>query len=127
MGVDQPRITTQTLKVLDVLMSPSEDGISGAEITRSTKLASGTLYPILFRLEEAGWVESHWETEDPHELGRPRRRFYRITGVGARKARAEFRDIAPSFKEFAWRGLRVLGYLFSASLLLRYRASWSRR
>lgn len=103
MGIDEPRITAQTLKVLAILMSRTKDEISGAEIARSTKLASGTLYPILFRLEEAGWVESHWETEDPHELGRPRRRFYRITGVGARKARVAVRDVVASFKEFAWR------------------------
>jgi PadR family transcriptional regulator, regulatory protein PadR len=84
-------------------MSRSQDEISGAEIARSTKLASGTLYPILLRLEEAGWVESRWEIEDPHELGRPRRRFYQVTGIGVRKARSAFSDVAVSLKEFAWR------------------------
>jgi DNA-binding PadR family transcriptional regulator len=103
MGIDQPRITAQTLKVLAVLMSRRQDEISGAEIARSTKLASGTLYPILLRLEEAGWVESCWETEDPHDLGRPRRRFYHVTGVGAQKAKSALRDVAVSIKEFAWR------------------------
>ena len=86
MGIGQPRTTAQTLKVVATLMSRIQDEMSGAEIARSTKLASGTLYPILLRLEEAGWVESRWETEDPHELGRPRRRFYRVTGAGARRA-----------------------------------------
>ncbi|HZV86492.1 MAG TPA: PadR family transcriptional regulator [Candidatus Binatus sp.] len=103
MGTDQPRITTQTLKVLAALMSRTQDEISGAEIARTTKLASGTLYPILMRLEEAGWVESRWETEDPHELGRPRRRFYQVTGVGLRKARSAFRELVVPLKEFAWR------------------------
>lgn len=103
MGIGEPRITAQTLKVLATLMSQSQDEISGAEIARSTKLASGTLYPILLRLEEAGWVESRWESEDPHELGRPRRRFYQVTGIGVRKARSAFRDVAVSLKEFAWR------------------------
>jgi PadR family transcriptional regulator PadR len=103
MGTDQPRITTQTLKVLAALMSRTRDEISGAEIARTTKLASGTLYPILLRLEEAGWVESRWETEDPHELGRPRRRFYQVTGVGLRKARSAFRELVVPLKEFAWR------------------------
>lgn len=102
MGNDQPRLTTQTLKVLGALMSPTKERISGADIARSTKLASGTLYPILMRLEEAGWVESHWETDDPHELGRPRRRLYRATGVGLRKARSAFRELVHQFKEFAW-------------------------
>jgi PadR family transcriptional regulator PadR len=99
----EPRITSQTLKVLATLMSRIQEETSGAEIGRATNLASGTLYPILLRLEEAGWVESRWEVEDPHELGRPRRRFYQITGVGLRKARLAFRDVGLSLKELAWR------------------------
>jgi len=84
-------------------MSHIQDEISGAEVGRATKLASGTLYPILMRLEEAGWVESRWETEDPHELGRPRRRLYQITGVGIRKSRQTFREVLLPLKEYAWR------------------------
>ena len=103
MGSTQPRITTQTIKVLAMLMSPTQDEMSGAEIGRATKLASGTLYPILLRLEEAGWVESRWETEEPQELGRPRRRFYQITGVGMRKTRLAVRELALPLKDFAWR------------------------
>ncbi len=83
-------------------MSRTQDEISGAEIARSTKLSSGTLYPILLRLEEAEWVESRWETEDPRELGRPRRRFYQATGIGMREARSAFREVVLSLKEFAW-------------------------
>jgi DNA-binding PadR family transcriptional regulator len=77
--------------------------MSGAEIARSTKLSSGTLYPILLRLEEVGWVESRWEAGDPHELGRPRRRFYQATGVGRKEARSALREVFLSLKEFAWR------------------------
>ena len=84
-----------------MLAAPSDE-LSGAEIGRATKLASGTLYPILMRLEGAGWLESHWETEDPQALGRPRRRFYRITAVGAKKAKAAFRDLEPAFGRPAW-------------------------
>jgi PadR family transcriptional regulator PadR len=53
-----PRLTTQTLKVLAAIMS-NRDEASGAQIAKATKLASGTLYPILLRLELAKWVESH--------------------------------------------------------------------
>lgn len=102
MGTEEPRITTQTLKVLAALIS-GQDESSGAEIGRNTKLASGTLYPILMRLEEAGWVQSRWEMEDPSKLGRPRRRFYKVTGIGVKKARAAVNDMAVSLKEFAWR------------------------
>jgi|SRR5882724_5500702 len=102
MATNEPRITAQTLKILGVLLSPEKDEMSGAEIGRSTEIASGTLYPILLRLESAGWVKSEWEAGDPRELGRPRRRFYRITGIGGRKARLAFREIALPLKEFAW-------------------------
>lgn len=102
MGKDQPRITTQTLKVLSSLMSSGTEDLSGAEIARETKLASGTLYPILFRLEEAGWVKSKWETEDPHELGRPRRRLYKITGAGMRQATLAFAEFKSAIGGLTW-------------------------
>ena len=50
MSVGEPRITGPTLKVLGALL-PGRIELSGAEISRVTKLASGTLYPILYRLE----------------------------------------------------------------------------
>jgi len=103
MGNTGPRLTAQTLKVLGVLLSCSADGVSGAEVGRETNVLSGTLYPILLRLEDAGWVKSRWETEDPRELGRPRRRLCRITGIGMRKARAALREFVLPLKEFAWR------------------------
>ncbi len=83
-------------------MGSTREELSGVEIGRVAKLASGTLYPILLRLEAAGWLESRWEVEDPKELGRPRRRFYRVTGVGERKARAAVKDLEPGFGRLSW-------------------------
>lgn len=48
-----------------------------------TLTAHGTLYKALDRMEKAGLLESRWE--DPHAAaaeGRPRRRLYRVTGLG---------------------------------------------
>lgn len=98
-----PQLTTQTLKVLGTLLNNRPDALSGADIGRTTRLQSGTLYPILLRLEQAGWVESYWESETPQELGRPRRRFYQLTAVGARTAKAGIRDFAATIGELAWR------------------------
>ena len=42
-------------------------------------------------------------TETPQELGRPRRRFYQLTAVGARTAKAGIRDFASTIGELAWR------------------------
>jgi DNA-binding PadR family transcriptional regulator len=98
----QPRLSSQTLKVLGALVSCASDELSGAEIGKRTKLASGTLYPILFRLEGAGWLQSRWELEDPTVLGRPRRRFYRITRKGAKSVKEVVRELMPAVGRVAW-------------------------
>jgi len=100
--VNQPRITGPTLKVLNAFFASPRQELSGAEIGRETKLATGTLYPILLRLERAGWLESHWEQGNPSALGRPRRRLYRITGVGVKNATAAVREFAPDIGRRAW-------------------------
>jgi PadR family transcriptional regulator PadR len=78
------RVTGPLLKVLNELIDGRER--YGLDLMRSTNLKSGTLYPILDRLEEQGLVSSRWERRDPRELHRPRRRFYELTGLGAREA-----------------------------------------
>jgi PadR family transcriptional regulator, regulatory protein PadR len=102
MSEREPRLSAQTLKVLAVVMSAPQEGLSGAQIGRESKLASGTLYPILLRLEQAQWLESHWEEGDPSVLGRPRRRFYQVTPLGAKKAKAAYQDLEPAFGRFVW-------------------------
>jgi DNA-binding PadR family transcriptional regulator len=73
------RVTTTTLMVLDALTQGDDYGFT---IIQRTGLGSGTIYPILKRLEDAGWVTSHWEIPEPG--GRPRR-YYRIP-AGAQTA-----------------------------------------
>jgi PadR family transcriptional regulator PadR len=102
MGTSEPRLTRQTLKVLGTLMSEQMRELSGAEIAKLSQLSSGTLYPILNRLEEFGWLDSRWEIGDPAALGRPRRRYYRITGEGARKVQEVVRELTPSIGRPAW-------------------------
>ena len=47
-------------------------------------LKEGSLYPALYRLEEAGKVEATWEVE-PHGRRGARRRIYRLTSKGKRE------------------------------------------
>jgi len=98
MKAQEPRITGPMLRALGALMLTPDNELSGAEIGREANLASGTLYPILLRLELAGWLASRWEAEEPAVLGRPRRRYYRVTGLGAQKARAAVKGIEPVLK-----------------------------
>ena len=60
----------------------------GLDIIRETGLASGSVYPILHRLETEGWLASRWENIDPTVEARPARRFYSLTAIGATGAEA---------------------------------------
>ncbi len=84
-----PKMTMATQLVLRALLADPADELYGSEIAGAAGLMSGTVHPILARLEAAGWVESRWEDVDPQVAGRPARRYYRITGDGARQARSE--------------------------------------
>jgi DNA-binding PadR family transcriptional regulator len=95
-------MTTQTLRVLGAFTTSQPEELSGAEIAKKTGLQSGTLYPILARLEEAEWLESKWEDGDPRELGRPRRRLYTMTGFGAKSARAAYREVSEMIGAPVW-------------------------
>jgi len=48
------------------------------------RLKEGSLYPALYRLEEAGEVKAAWESE-PHGRRGARRRIYTLTAKGQRK------------------------------------------
>jgi DNA-binding PadR family transcriptional regulator len=96
------RITGPTLKVLGQILTAPESGICGAEISKATGVASGTLYPILFRLEKARWLSSEWEDVDPSQAGRPRKRLYKITALGCAKGKSAIVDLVPSNVRLVW-------------------------
>jgi DNA-binding PadR family transcriptional regulator len=55
----------------------------GFDLMRVTELPSGTVYPILRRLETTGLVRSKWESAAKARAdGRPRRRYYEATATG---------------------------------------------
>jgi DNA-binding PadR family transcriptional regulator len=79
------RVTDATLDVLEVLLG-LEDDLYGLKIAKAISRPTGSVFPILARLEECGWVVSEWEAGDPAARG-PRRRFYRLTPDGRVQAR----------------------------------------
>lgn len=79
------RTSKQTLALLNALVAKPTQWHYGYALSRETELMSGTLYPILMRLEERGWLETQWES--PEALaedrgGRPPRHMYRLTAGG---------------------------------------------
>jgi DNA-binding MarR family transcriptional regulator len=95
----RPRLTLQGLMVLRCFGDSDSTELPGSEVMKVTGLASGTLYPILFRFEDAGFLTSRWETDDPVVLGRPRRRFYKLTPKGAQAAQD---GSARKLKQLRW-------------------------
>ena len=84
------RMSLQTLRTLESFLENPNDELSGSDVQKRSGLASGTLYPILLRLESAGWFVSRWESVDPASVGRPRRRLYRLTPSGLARASEVF-------------------------------------
>jgi DNA-binding MarR family transcriptional regulator len=79
------RLTAATVDVLRVLQSAG-DTCWGLRVIKQSGRPAGSVYPILDRLETAGWVTSEWEQDDTRSG--PRRRFYEMTDEGATAAAA---------------------------------------
>jgi PadR family transcriptional regulator, regulatory protein PadR len=82
----QLRRSPQTVLVFTEFLRGPEEWKYGYDISRSTGLKSGTLYPILMRLADRSLLETAWETT---EAGRPPRHMYKLTADGLRVARTQ--------------------------------------
>lgn len=79
-GGKQPPISYNAAVVLQALTQGHRYGF---EVMRVADLPSGTIYPLLRRLESQGLVQSRWEDEAAaHAEGRPARRYYEATKEG---------------------------------------------
>jgi PadR family transcriptional regulator PadR len=85
------RLTHPTAKVLQALLEGHHHGF---DIMEATALPSGTVYPILRRLDAEGLVRSRWEHETiARQEQRPPRRYYELSaggGIVAREAIARY-------------------------------------
>ncbi|MBN9681235.1 MULTISPECIES: PadR family transcriptional regulator [unclassified Corallococcus] len=86
--------------VLAALLDAGAGWSHGYELCRTADVKSGTLYPLLIRLEAQGYLEAEWQ--QPTEGGRPPRHAYRLTQTGVQLAR----DNPPDRKVAARSGLR---------------------
>jgi PadR family transcriptional regulator PadR len=88
------RLTYPTTLVLEALAHGHHHGF---DVMDATGLPSGTVYPILRRLDAEGYVRSRWEREGvARREQRPARRYYELTSAGvavAREARAKYRAL----------------------------------
>jgi DNA-binding PadR family transcriptional regulator len=75
------RPSPQTVAVLLAIAEDPDRWCHGYDLCRTLGLKAGTVYPILIRLAERGYVETAWEQEVPR--GRPPRHLYRLSAAGA--------------------------------------------
>jgi len=83
------RVTGPLLDVLEVFLraSGADDGeLHGWAIMKATKRTGPTVYGVLDRLEDMGWITGRWEDQNP-EASKPRRRLYHLTPTGVIDAR----------------------------------------
>jgi len=92
------RVTHKTARLLKQLLvidklrklaadTDSAYHMPSREIMERAGVGSGSFYPIMSRLEAAGWVEYEWEVV-PEGRNRPRRLFYHLTEPGVIAARS---------------------------------------
>lgn len=87
-------MTLAVAKVLRVFLEDPAEPRYGYELMRLTGFPSGKLYPILARMQSAGWLVKEVEDIDPATAGRPARRLYRLTSSGAEIARIELAELS---------------------------------
>jgi PadR family transcriptional regulator PadR len=80
------RISHQTRIVLQAFLDHPGEELYGFTLAEYTGLKAGTLYPLLQRLLAEGWLTGRWEAVDERAVGRRRRRYYRLSGVGEGRA-----------------------------------------
>jgi PadR family transcriptional regulator, regulatory protein PadR len=98
------RLSLQAIEILAVMLEDPTADYYGLELGKRVGVMPGTVYPVLRRLEDAGWLASAEEDIDASAAGRPRRRLYRLTGEGARAARLECDRVRASLGAPRWTG-----------------------
>jgi DNA-binding PadR family transcriptional regulator len=84
----------QTLRVLVALAAQPDSWRHGYDLCVELGIKSGSLYPILMRLSDRGFLDSTWESA---EAGKPPRHLYRLTPDGvAEAAEAAVAAVAPT-------------------------------
>ena len=80
-----PNASRQTHLLLTALLEQPRSWRHGYALAKETGLGSGTLYPLLMRLNDQGLLDARWQESD--QPGKPPRHMYRPTAAGLALAR----------------------------------------
>lgn len=81
-----PRYSPAAHLVLQHCLAAPTRWFHGYTLIQQLGLSSGTLYPVLMRLAEGGWLDTAWEAA--RRAGRPPRHLYRLANGATSDARA---------------------------------------
>lgn len=87
--------------LLAMLLEAGSGWSYGYDLACRLGMKSGTLYPLLIRLEGQGFLEAQWQP--PAVSGRPPRHAYRLTAAGRRLAVTEAAQPEPTHSPAGWR------------------------
>jgi PadR family transcriptional regulator, regulatory protein PadR len=90
------KLTGPLERVLRVFLDDTAAPRYGYDLMKAARLPSGTLYPMLARLQAEGLVTSEWEPQPQDASGRPPRKYYQLTGEGIRVASLELAQTTSS-------------------------------
>ena len=103
-------MTALVARVVRVFLDDPAGPVYGFDLMLRTRLPSGTIYPILARLEGAGWITGQMEpAEEARREGRPARRLYRLTAEGAAAGRAALAELTAQLRPAPLRARGQLG------------------
>ena len=88
-------LSNHAVGILAVLLDAQGKWSYGYELAKLAQVKSGTLYPLLMRLEDRGYLEAEWQ--QPSERGRPPRHAYRLTPDGVRLARENLPSVNANY------------------------------
>ena len=82
---DLPQGTLDMLVLKALSLGPAHGFGVGQRIRQLSRdllrVEEGTLYPALYRIEQAGWIDSEWGVSENNR----RARFYRLTRAGRKQ------------------------------------------
>jgi DNA-binding PadR family transcriptional regulator len=102
-------ITPKMARVLKIFLEDPDQPRYGFELMKLTDMASGSLYPMLAKLQGAGWLAKGKEDIDPRAAGRPARTNYTITGAAVSAARVQLAALSDAYRPPAAGHLRPQG------------------
>ena len=98
------QLTNRVAQVLMPFIHHPDEAWFGTQLMKRLHMSSGTLYPILARLEKAEFLISFWEPISPLAEARPRRRGYTLNREHEDKILRQLTELFMTTSVFATEG-----------------------